>query len=96
MLFGPDDILPLDEVVFNTEAHPFPHFELGKLFKTGWERKPRDKDGNVVRTPRTPDKPDEALKIQTIKVATKTADAEAVTQESMAVSAPAADVKDSV
>jgi mannosyl-oligosaccharide alpha-1,2-mannosidase len=34
-----DDLLPLDQVVFNTEAHPFPRFELGKLFKTGWKRK---------------------------------------------------------
>ncbi|KAF4555346.1 putative glycosyl hydrolase family 47 protein 5 [Elsinoe fawcettii] len=48
LLFGPDDVLPLDKVVFNTEAHPFPRFELGKLFKTGWKRKPRDKDGNII------------------------------------------------
>jgi mannosyl-oligosaccharide alpha-1,2-mannosidase len=34
-----DDLLPLDSVVFNTEAHPFPRFELGQLFKTGWKRK---------------------------------------------------------
>lgn len=25
-------------MVFNTEAHAFPKFEMGKLFKTGWER----------------------------------------------------------
>jgi mannosyl-oligosaccharide alpha-1,2-mannosidase len=31
--------LPLTDVVFNTEAHPFPRFSLGKLFKTGWQRK---------------------------------------------------------
>ncbi|KAF2156847.1 glycoside hydrolase family 47 protein [Myriangium duriaei CBS 260.36] len=43
LLFGPEDVLPLDKVVFNTEAHPFPKFELGKLFKTGWQRKPRRK-----------------------------------------------------
>lgn len=48
LLFGPDDVLPLDKVVFNTEAHPFPKFELGKLFKTGWKRKPRDREGNVI------------------------------------------------
>ncbi|KAF2142253.1 glycoside hydrolase family 47 protein [Aplosporella prunicola CBS 121167] len=41
LLFGDEDVLPLDKVVFNTEAHPFPTFEMGKLFKTGWERKPR-------------------------------------------------------
>jgi endoplasmic reticulum Man9GlcNAc2 1,2-alpha-mannosidase len=28
----------LDQVVFNTEAHAFPRFELGKLFETGWNR----------------------------------------------------------
>ncbi|PIA90909.1 Endoplasmic reticulum mannosyl-oligosaccharide 1,2-alpha-mannosidase [Cercospora beticola] len=39
LLFTDEEILPLNEVVFNTEAHPFPRFELGKLFKTGWKRK---------------------------------------------------------
>ncbi|RMY10606.1 hypothetical protein D0868_03606 [Hortaea werneckii] len=38
LLFSPPDILPLNEVVFNTEAHAFPRFQLGKLFTTGWER----------------------------------------------------------
>ncbi|SMQ52266.1 unnamed protein product [Zymoseptoria tritici ST99CH_1A5] len=41
LLFSPNDILPLTDVVFNTEAHAFPKFEMGKLFKTGWERKAR-------------------------------------------------------
>jgi hypothetical protein len=57
LLFGPDDILPLDEVVFNTEAHAFPRFELGKLFFTGWRRKQRDRNGNIVN--------DEAEKVPT-------------------------------
>lgn len=48
LLFGKDDVLPLDQVVFNTEAHPFPVFEMGRLFKTGWKRKARDKDGKIV------------------------------------------------
>ena len=48
LLFGPADVLPLTDVVFNTEAHAFPKFELGKLFKTGWKRKPRDKDGHII------------------------------------------------
>jgi len=48
LLFSPDDLLPLDQVVFNTEAHPFPRFELGKLFRTGWQRKARDKDGKII------------------------------------------------
>ncbi|KAH0556675.1 hypothetical protein GP486_005518 [Trichoglossum hirsutum] len=48
LLFSPNDILPLDKVVFNTEAHPFPRFELGRLFKTGWKRKPRGEDGKIL------------------------------------------------
>ncbi len=47
LLFSPNDILPLDKVIFNTEAHPFPRFELGKLFSTGWKRKPRV-NGKIV------------------------------------------------
>ncbi|KAL1643540.1 mannosyl-oligosaccharide alpha-1,2-mannosidase [Diplodia intermedia] len=43
LLFGPDDVLPLTDMVLNTEAHPLPRFEPGRLFKTGWERKPRTK-----------------------------------------------------
>jgi mannosyl-oligosaccharide alpha-1,2-mannosidase len=41
LLFSPNDVLPLDQVVINTEAHPFPRFDLGQLFWTGWQRKPR-------------------------------------------------------
>jgi len=48
LLFSPNDLLPLDKVVFNTEAHPFPRFDMGPLFKTGWERKKRDKEGKVI------------------------------------------------
>ncbi|KAK3940050.1 mannosyl-oligosaccharide alpha-1 2-mannosidase [Diplogelasinospora grovesii] len=48
LLFSPDDLLPLDKIVFNTEAHPFPRFDMGPLFATGWKRKPRDKDGNII------------------------------------------------
>lgn len=51
LLFGPDDILPLHQIVLNTEAHPFPRFDASKKrFKTGWERKPRDKEGNLIPT----------------------------------------------
>jgi endoplasmic reticulum Man9GlcNAc2 1,2-alpha-mannosidase len=49
LLFSPNDLLPLDKVVFNTEAHAFPRFELGKLFFTGWRRQPRDKDGLIIQ-----------------------------------------------
>ncbi|KAK5110799.1 hypothetical protein LTR62_005510 [Meristemomyces frigidus] len=48
LLFSSNDILPLTDVVFNTEAHAFPRFQLGKLFKTGWERKPRDENGHLI------------------------------------------------
>ncbi|KAL2017901.1 hypothetical protein VTK56DRAFT_1557 [Thermocarpiscus australiensis] len=48
LLFSPDDLLPLDRVVFNTEAHPLPRFDMGPLFSTGWKRKPRDKDGRII------------------------------------------------
>jgi mannosyl-oligosaccharide alpha-1,2-mannosidase len=52
LLFGPDDLLPLDQIVLNTEAHPFPRFDMNKKkFKTGWERMPRDEQGNL-RWPR--------------------------------------------
>ncbi|KAL0257929.1 mannosyl-oligosaccharide alpha-1,2-mannosidase [Diplodia seriata] len=46
LLFGPDDVLPLTDMVLNTEAHPLPRFEPGRLFKTGWERKPRTKESS--------------------------------------------------
>lgn len=48
LLFSPNDLLPLDKVVINTEAHFFPRFELGQLFSTGWQRKKRGPDGKIV------------------------------------------------
>ncbi|KAI9757105.1 MAG: hypothetical protein M4579_003583 [Chaenotheca gracillima] len=50
LLFSPVELLPLEQNVINTEAHIFPRFELGKLFYTGWKRKPRDSDGNLIPT----------------------------------------------
>lgn len=40
LLFSDDDFFPLDAVVFNTEAHPFPKFDISKskVFVTGWTR----------------------------------------------------------
>lgn len=32
------ELFPLDKVVFNTEAHPFPNFDMDPLFTTGWFR----------------------------------------------------------
>lgn len=49
LLFSPNDLLPLDKVVFNTEAHPMPVFPLGGRFKTGWKRAPRDENGELIR-----------------------------------------------
>ncbi|KAI9887299.1 MAG: mannosyl-oligosaccharide alpha-1,2-mannosidase [Watsoniomyces obsoletus] len=48
LLFSPNDLLPLDQVIINTEAHFFPRFELGKLFSTGWKRRPRDASGKII------------------------------------------------
>ncbi|KAK2882741.1 hypothetical protein FQN49_000053 [Arthroderma sp. PD_2] len=39
LLFSDKDFIPLTETVFNTEAHIFPRFKMGTLFKTGWKRK---------------------------------------------------------
>lgn len=48
LLFSDNDLMPLDKIVLNTEAHPFPRFDMGDLFTTGWQRKPRDAQGKIV------------------------------------------------
>ncbi|KAL8821802.1 MAG: hypothetical protein Q9223_000214 [Gallowayella weberi] len=48
LLFSPTNLLPLDSIVINTEAHIFPRFKLVRGLKTGWERKPRDLHGRIV------------------------------------------------
>ncbi len=63
LLFSPNDLIPLDKVVINTEAHIFPRFKLGPLFKTGWKRKPRGLDGKLL-----PDPPKEEHATATKKV----------------------------
>ncbi|KAL8880175.1 MAG: hypothetical protein Q9198_002360, partial [Flavoplaca austrocitrina] len=50
LLFSPVDLLPLDSIVINTEAHIFPRFQLVRGLTTGWKRKPRDKEGKVIKT----------------------------------------------
>lgn len=50
LLFDDDNKIPLDKYVFNTEAHPFPRFKMGTLFKTGWQRA-FDDPRNAVRFP---------------------------------------------
>jgi hypothetical protein len=71
LLFSPNDLLPLDQVVINTEAHPFPRFKLGPLMKTGWERKPRGPDGKVL-----PDPPKEEPQTETKTIVQKVEAAE--------------------
>lgn len=57
LLFGPNDVLPLDQIVLNTEAHPFPRFDPSKKhFKTGWKRIPRDEKGNLVKMEKVEEK----------------------------------------
>lgn len=38
LLFDDENKLPLNKYVFNTEAHPFPRFDMAPLFSTGWSR----------------------------------------------------------
>lgn len=45
LLFGDENLLPLSEVVWNTEAHVFPRWEMGRTFKTGWERGKKEEGG---------------------------------------------------
>ena len=60
LLFSPNDLLPLDSIVINTEAHIFPRFKLARGLKTGWTRKPRE--------PQTPVKQTKPVDVQTVKV----------------------------
>lgn len=77
LLFSPVDILPLTDVVLNTEAHAFPRFQMGKLFETGWQRKPRGPDGKIIKEAKTTHAPDDTAKpkdgMETVMV-TKTID----------------------
>ena len=47
LLFSPTEVLPLDTIVINTEAHIFPRFKLQRGLKTGWTRKTRDANGMI-------------------------------------------------
>ena len=50
LLFSPNDLLPLDTIVYNTEAHIFPRFKLARNLETGWERKARDTNGQIIQS----------------------------------------------
>lgn len=54
--------------MLNTEAHPFPKFELGKLFKTGWTRRPRDADGNIIKREKPEAAPPAAAETKVVEV----------------------------
>ncbi|KAF2169047.1 glycoside hydrolase family 47 protein [Zasmidium cellare ATCC 36951] len=90
LLFSPNDLLPLNDVVFNTEAHPFPRFQMGKLFTTGWERKADRKE----ETPPLNDG-DGHFKIQTIKV-THTVQQEVVAPETATATREVAEAAEAV
>lgn len=79
LLFSPNDLLPLDQIVINTEAHPFPRFHLSPLFKTGWKRKPRGSDGKILPDP--PAEPPVQEKIVQIEAAPQEVDEKASTEE---------------
>lgn len=68
LLFSPVDLLPLDSIVINTEAHMFPRFKLTRGLKTGWERKPRDAAGKMIQTSTQTTAREKETNVQTIKV----------------------------
>ncbi|KAK6456147.1 mannosyl oligosaccharide 1,2-alpha-mannosidase [Scheffersomyces xylosifermentans] len=51
LLFDDTNLLPLDKYVFNTEAHPFPRFNLNDILKTGWRRKIEEKKEPTLQEP---------------------------------------------
>ncbi|KAA8897205.1 glycoside hydrolase [Sphaerosporella brunnea] len=55
LLFSKDDILPLDEVVFNTEAHPLPMFDTPAHFtKRNWRKEAKAKEAKEA-APKKPE-----------------------------------------
>jgi mannosyl-oligosaccharide alpha-1,2-mannosidase len=91
LLFSPNDILPLTDVVFNTEAHAFPKFEMGKLFKTGWQRKDRQSGSSGQPAVQSEEDPGEVPEIRTIQVqVTRTLHQEPLAPTEPATPAPAA------
>ena len=59
LLFGGNELesqgaLALDQMVINTEAHILPRFELGRVWKTGWNRtNPLFRDPSSDNTPKS-------------------------------------------
>ncbi|KAF2499247.1 seven-hairpin glycosidase [Lophium mytilinum] len=78
LLFGPNDVLPLTEVVLNTEAHPLPVFQPDKKrFKTGWTRIPRDPNGNLHPPEKTAEEPKKEV-TKTVRVESAVASESAI------------------
>ena len=48
LLFSDREFIPLETTVFNTEAHIFPRFQMGKTLKTGWTRKAKKTKNDQV------------------------------------------------
>ena len=65
LLFSPVDLLPLESIVINTEAHVLPRFKLARGLTTGWERKTRDEQGEIKERSKDSDKP---VAVQTVQV----------------------------
>lgn len=91
LLFSNSDILPLQDVVFNTEAHPFPRFQMGKLFSTGWKRKKdRTPEDDAAYAAQHELHHEGEPTVQTIRV-THTVEQEVATATVAEVTAPAAE-----
>ncbi|CAN3486237.1 endoplasmic reticulum mannosyl-oligosaccharide 1,2-alpha-mannosidase [Diutina catenulata] len=57
LLFDDTNMFPLDQYVFNTEAHPFKTFDMGDKLKTGWSRKiPSDREPQMPKPVKPIDK----------------------------------------
>ena len=51
---GQDGPLSLSKIVINTEAHLFPRFDMGRVWKTGWERSNPKFNGNAAQNDQIP------------------------------------------
>lgn len=67
LLFDDDNIIPLDKYVFNTEAHPFPKFDMAPRFSTGWQR-PDDDPRNANSYADSVGTPGEGVKNKPLKI----------------------------
>lgn len=61
-----EEDLSLTKIVFNTEAHPFPVFSMGSVFKTGWARK--DAPTEPVLEKKVPEEVVKKVVVEKVKV----------------------------